>query len=132
MCVFIGFCEKTKGYKLFDPITGKVKVSQNESFFKDLPWDWSRSQPTTPEIVTINISTGNPFSELNQNPSQTSTSSAATEVSSPPANQNTIVRYRSISDIYMITARLLSQWWIPQPLRRLERALSGRLRCARR
>jgi len=38
--VFIGYDEKTKDLKLFDPIAKKVIVSQDVQVSKESAWDW--------------------------------------------------------------------------------------------
>lgn len=40
-CVFIGYCTQTKGYKMYNPVTGKVIVSRNVEFDENSTWNWS-------------------------------------------------------------------------------------------
>lgn len=59
-CVFIGYCEETKGYKLFDPESEKVKISRNVCFFEDVHWDcWFKPHTTPLEYVIVNTHVGN-------------------------------------------------------------------------
>lgn len=61
--VFIGYCEETKGYKLFDPETKQVKVSRNVTFFEDMAWEWSEAHKATPDFVTIDSHIGGSISK---------------------------------------------------------------------
>ncbi|KAJ6835827.1 MTA/SAH nucleosidase isoform X1 [Iris pallida] len=40
-CIFIGYSSVTKGYKLFNPKSGKVIVSRDVTFDEQCEWDWS-------------------------------------------------------------------------------------------
>jgi len=43
MYVFIGYDEKTKEYKLLDPISKKVMVSRDVRINETREWDWNNS-----------------------------------------------------------------------------------------
>jgi hypothetical protein len=43
MYIFIGYDEKTKGYKLLDPINKKVMVSRDVQVNEASEWDWNNS-----------------------------------------------------------------------------------------
>ena len=38
--MFIGYDPSSKGYKLYNPSTGKVIVSQDVEFDEEGTWDW--------------------------------------------------------------------------------------------
>ena len=42
--VFIGYNPTSKGYKLYNPSTGKVIVSRNAEFDEEGSWDWSTQE----------------------------------------------------------------------------------------
>jgi len=48
--VFIGSDEKTKGYKLFDPISKKVMVSRDVRINETSEWDWNNSSEVMIEV----------------------------------------------------------------------------------
>lgn len=106
--VFIGYCEETKGYKLFDPTTKKVKISRNVNFFEDLAWDWSKEhEDDVPGFVIVNTSCDKPINgavvvSSSENNATQSTESASTE------NSNTPMRYRTLTDLYDTCTRVLS------------------------
>ncbi|XP_027151836.1 uncharacterized protein LOC113751887 [Coffea eugenioides] len=53
-CIFIGYSHETKGYKLFNPNTGKVIVSRDIMFDEHGVWDWSRKDlKTSPKYPSI-------------------------------------------------------------------------------
>ncbi|GJR31714.1 retrovirus-related pol polyprotein from transposon TNT 1-94, partial [Tanacetum coccineum] len=39
--VFVGYDKRSKGYKLYNPVTKKVVVSRDVEFDEDGSWDWS-------------------------------------------------------------------------------------------
>ena len=38
-CIFIGYSEDTKAYKLYDPVAGKVIISRDVQFVENESWD---------------------------------------------------------------------------------------------
>ena len=48
--IFIGYDEKTKGYKLLDPINKKVMVSRDVRVNEASEWDWNNS---TEDIIEV-------------------------------------------------------------------------------
>ena len=38
-CIFVGYSEDTKAYKLYDPVTRKVIISRDVQFVKNESWD---------------------------------------------------------------------------------------------
>ena len=38
-CIFVGYSEETKGYKLYDPVTRKVIISRDVQFIENEAWD---------------------------------------------------------------------------------------------
>lgn len=48
--IFIGYDEKTKGYKLLDPISKKVVVSRDVRVNEASEWDWNNSTQTIIEV----------------------------------------------------------------------------------
>ena len=42
-CIFLGVCEESKGYRLFNPITKRVVVSRDVIFEKEKQWDWDEN-----------------------------------------------------------------------------------------
>ena len=40
-CIFVGYFEETKGYKLYDPIARKLIISRNIHFVENEAWDGS-------------------------------------------------------------------------------------------
>ena len=48
--IFIGYDEKTKGYKLLDPISKKVMVSRDVRINEASEWDWNNSSEVMIEV----------------------------------------------------------------------------------
>ena len=38
-CIFVGYSEDTKAYKLYDPVARKVIISRDVQFFENETWD---------------------------------------------------------------------------------------------
>ncbi|TXG50951.1 hypothetical protein EZV62_023475 [Acer yangbiense] len=49
-CIFIGYSQVTKGYKLYNPVTEKVIVSRDITFDEQGCWDWSCSKGSSSYI----------------------------------------------------------------------------------
>lgn len=45
-CIFLGYSDRTKGYKLFNPTTNVVIISRDVTFSEDECWDWTNSEKT--------------------------------------------------------------------------------------
>ncbi|KAG6501037.1 hypothetical protein ZIOFF_040903 [Zingiber officinale] len=48
-CIFIGYSSETKGYKLFNPDTGKAIISRDVTFDEQGVWDWKKEEPESPQ-----------------------------------------------------------------------------------
>ncbi|KAL6335250.1 hypothetical protein AAG906_029487 [Vitis piasezkii] len=44
-CIFIGYCSQSKGYKLYNHISGKIIVSENVVFDEKASWTWRVRNP---------------------------------------------------------------------------------------
>ncbi|KAL6327307.1 hypothetical protein AAG906_018760 [Vitis piasezkii] len=44
-CIFIGYCSQSKGYKLYNPVSGKIIVSRNVVFDEKASWTWRVRNP---------------------------------------------------------------------------------------
>lgn len=40
-CIFVGYGTSEKGYRLFDPDTGKIILSKDVTFDKNACWNWN-------------------------------------------------------------------------------------------
>jgi hypothetical protein len=40
-CIFVGYCEETKGYKMYDPIARKFIINRDVHFVENKAWDGS-------------------------------------------------------------------------------------------
>ena len=43
-CIFIGYSDHTKGYKLFNPVIGAILISCDIRFSEDESWEWMKSE----------------------------------------------------------------------------------------
>lgn len=42
VCIFLGYSSVTKGYRAYNPITGKVTISRNVKFNEQATWNWEK------------------------------------------------------------------------------------------
>ena len=43
-CIFIGYNEKSKPYKLFNLLTNKIIVSRDVKFYYEETWEWNENE----------------------------------------------------------------------------------------
>ena len=91
--VFIGYDEKTKAFKLFDPIEEKVVVSRDVQVNEESAWDWNNKKEVTQE-EEIEESTSAPIIKQTSPP----TSDDEEEPRQP--------KMRSLQDLYETTSEV--------------------------
>lgn len=97
--VFVGYDKQSKGYKLYNPITGKVVVSRDVEFDEEEAWDWSIKEnerydflPMTDEEET---SESSEEVQQPQNPTPTQDSPSSSSEGEP--------KTRSLQELYEVT-----------------------------
>lgn len=50
-CVFIGYCDESKAYKLYNPSTKKLIVGRDVQFIEDEAWDGSLEKTVNGKII---------------------------------------------------------------------------------
>ncbi|RVW83084.1 Retrovirus-related Pol polyprotein from transposon TNT 1-94 [Vitis vinifera] len=83
-CIFIGYCSQSKGYKLYNLVSGKIIVSRNVVFDEKASWTWRIPPSPTP-------------SHSPSSPNLSSSSSSQSSEETPPR------KFRSLRDIYETT-----------------------------
>ena len=43
-CIFVGYCTKSKAYRLYNPVGGKVIISRNVVFNEEGRWTWREDE----------------------------------------------------------------------------------------
>ena len=107
-CIFIGYSEVTKAYKLYNPSTRKVIISRDVLFREDKAWEENERTKDAPTILVDenledrqNNTNGNMNQVHTPNQSPPSTpSSSSTSSSSIGSPESSPRKIRSISDIY--------------------------------
>ena len=46
-CIFVGYCEASKAYKLYNPIKKKVIVSRDVIFNEEASWEWKNKKESS-------------------------------------------------------------------------------------
>jgi hypothetical protein len=91
-CLFIGYCERTKAFRLFDSIENKVIVTKDGHVNEERAWDWNNQNEITHEEAEPLIST----------PIITSTSHSTFDDEDEPIQPRT----RSLQDLYESTSEV--------------------------
>ena len=42
-CIFVGYSEQSKAYKLYNPITKRTIISRDVKFLEDAEWIWNEN-----------------------------------------------------------------------------------------
>lgn len=105
-CIFIGYSENSKAYKLYNPVTRKTIVSRDVIFNEDEAWDWKDENECT--NISFHYNLLEPSDEeiiTTPPPSPAATSPPSSSESSSNAPQKT----KSISELYDETKRILEE-----------------------
>ena len=54
-CVFVGYSEESKAYKLYNPLTGKLVVSRYVIFSEEDAWKWNNKEVSKEKIVSTDF-----------------------------------------------------------------------------
>jgi hypothetical protein len=54
-CIFIGYCTQSKGYRLYNPESGKIIVSRNVMFDENANWKWNEEKQGVEIIESIEL-----------------------------------------------------------------------------
>ncbi|BBH09623.1 ADP glucose pyrophosphorylase large subunit 1 [Prunus dulcis] len=54
-CILVGYSEKAKAYKLFNPLTNKIIVSRDVKFNEEDAWNWSEAKNQSPILLDIGL-----------------------------------------------------------------------------
>ncbi|RVW26239.1 Retrovirus-related Pol polyprotein from transposon TNT 1-94 [Vitis vinifera] len=110
-CIFIGYCSQSKGYKLYNPVSGKIIVSRNVVFDEKASWTWRVSEDgalveisSESEVAqsedqqpSVQIPASPTPSHSPSSPNLSSSSSSQSSEETPPR------KFRSLRDIYETT-----------------------------
>ncbi|KAM2792748.1 hypothetical protein PS2_004361 [Malus domestica] len=105
-CVFVGYSEESKAYKLYNPLTGKLVVSRDVIFSEEDAWKWNNKEVNKENIVSIDFEEPEVVSPVEQQPAQTITTTPlhrharSGSTSSEESSSSTPVRLRSLTNIY--------------------------------
>ena len=77
-CIFIGYSDVTKGYKLYNPETRKLIMSRDVQFLENEIWTWSQTQSEGKEVILEED-----FVEDNENQKDSTTNISISKTLSP-------------------------------------------------
>lgn len=102
--VFIGYDEKTKGYRLYDPVEKKIIVSRDVEVNEASNWDWRKEKEYEDEEVPTDLAIPMPIISPPKptDPPYRSTSDDEEEEEEGPSQR----RYRNLQDIYETTPEI--------------------------
>ncbi|KAK9157521.1 hypothetical protein Scep_004095 [Stephania cephalantha] len=107
-CIFVGYCNQSKAYRLYNPLSGQIVIRRDVVFDENTCWKWSEDQvqhnilaPLAAEIFA---------NEEHEPTLSSSATTPSTSTSTPSRNSSTTLeessdetpptRYRSLTDIY--------------------------------
>jgi hypothetical protein len=98
-CIFIGYSETSKAYKVYNPVTNKVVISRDVIFSENEAWTWSENKADENVLVEE--------SEEGQQQQQEQSNTPISEASSSNDSENlSSRRIRTLEDIYMRTQQI--------------------------
>jgi Reverse transcriptase (RNA-dependent DNA polymerase) len=101
--VFIGYNEKSKAYKLYDPIEKKLMISRDVELNEEARWDWKNQQEEmTTEEVELRLLVRNGGASSSRNSEEDSSSGSSEEAEIEPRNP----RFRDLRDLYETTGEV--------------------------
>lgn len=98
-CIFIGYCTKSKAYRLYNPLSGKVIVSRNVIFNEEDRWEWSSTNNEAEAVEfadSVNQEVPATTRETETSIESTSTSIPRTPSSSSPGSMTMKNHLRSL------------------------------------
>ena len=106
--IFIGYDENSKGYRLFNPNSGKFVTSRDVEFDEGKSWDWSSQKEGSYDFLPYFEDDEPVVQEVEATPPTSPTPSSQVSSSttlSPPSSSEGPRKYGSLADIYNETER---------------------------
>lgn len=108
-CIFVGYSEASKAYKLYNPITKKVIISRDVIFNEEASWEWKNEKESS--SIFLDNDAFDPIEEEGSTPptppsNSPPSSSSSSSYESPPR------KTRSMADLYGATRRILEDEFV--------------------
>ncbi|KAL4377627.1 hypothetical protein GQ457_02G041370 [Hibiscus cannabinus] len=105
-CVFVGYCNNSKAYRLFNPLSGKIVISRNVIFNEEGRWIWRENNEGTMRIEEL-IEENQDHETEGVEPIVESEPSMETVSESSSSSEDLGPRgYKSLNEIYEATQAL--------------------------
>ena len=107
--IFIGYDENSKGYRLFNPDSGKFVTSRDVEFDEGKLWDWSLQKQGSYDFLPYFEDDEPVVQEVEATPptSPAPSSQASSSITLPSSNSSKRPRkYKNLTDIYNETERI--------------------------
>lgn len=111
--VFIGYCDKSKAYKVINLVTKRIEVSRDIEFVENEGWDWSNASESATQNFTPTVDVEKVIETDHENKSQPLMAPDERRRSNQHPNNSSLVnqislieedatpvRYRELTDIY--------------------------------
>ncbi|KAM2413926.1 hypothetical protein ACFX1X_000496 [Malus domestica] len=105
-CVFVGYSEESKAYKLYNLLIGKLVVSRDVIFNEEETWKWNNKEVNKEKIISIDFEKLEVVPPVKQQHAQTTTTTLVHRIamsgstSSEESSSSTPVMLRSLTETY--------------------------------
>ena len=112
-CIFVGYSERSKAYKLYNHITKKLVISRDVKFNEEKAWNWSTNDPKGKSIcvdMEEEKQIQHDDEEVHTPPySPHSSSSSSSSSTSSPTNSSSPRKTKSLKEIYEDSIKHLNE-----------------------
>ena len=112
-CVFVGYSERSKAYKLYNPITKKLMISRDVKFREEESWDW-KEEKKNGEFVHVDLDEETDIpavqnEEVTTPPTSPVSPSSNSISPSTSSSESPHLKTRRLSDIYRASMNFLEE-----------------------
>ncbi|KAK8934594.1 hypothetical protein KSP39_PZI014788 [Platanthera zijinensis] len=100
-CIFLGYSDQTKGYRLLEPRSNKLIISRDVIFHEEEAWQWGSEHELPQAHVPLVEPSPSPTGRTPSSTIQDNTGGGETELSDSDHESSSPQKFRSLQDIYL-------------------------------